>query len=351
MARIELEHAGKGSARQPEAEPPAAAAHHRPGELTLGVSLLLPIAHGLAGRAGGLLAGLLGLYLRSPGMRQDGSRPTRKPARQGSWLLRSCRRDRYDPEPRPTPAPRTRELERRWTVSSPRPPKLHRFWFMMASPSEGPGVRRCDWRDRHAPDICTRAQGDGRAIHQLVNPWTGSTGRPSGSLHFATPEETLRKLDETTRCRPLLEPLPSTSPVPLLEPTATGTSDASPAVCRGQQAIGWKEDGGCRLTAPQPRPPSRSRRRPSSTPRPRGAVGWLGLLTPSRTARRGSAGSRRRCASSCGPRPAGPRSCWRLPWPLWPGRTSTHRPTRGLGGPSCRSGWEIRASSCRCASG
>ena len=62
------------------------------GELTLGASLLLPIVPpALAGLGlAGFSAGLLGLYLRIPGMRQDGSlRPTAQgtPLAKDAWLL------------------------------------------------------------------------------------------------------------------------------------------------------------------------------------------------------------------------------------------------------------------------
>ena len=53
--------------------------------------------------------------------------------------------------------------------------------------------------------------------------------------------------------------------------------------------------------------------------RSRAAVGWLGRPTSSRSARRGFAGSRRRCASSCEPRRAGPRSFSRPSSPRWSG--------------------------------
>jgi len=62
------------------------------GELTLGVSLLLPIVPpALAGLGlAGFSAGLLGLYLRIPGMRQNGGlRPTAQgtPLAKDAWLL------------------------------------------------------------------------------------------------------------------------------------------------------------------------------------------------------------------------------------------------------------------------
>jgi hypothetical protein len=62
------------------------------GELTLGASLLLPIVPtALAGLGlASFSAGLLGLYLRIPGMRQDGSlRPTQQgtPLAKDAWLL------------------------------------------------------------------------------------------------------------------------------------------------------------------------------------------------------------------------------------------------------------------------
>jgi hypothetical protein len=61
------------------------------GELTLGVSLLLIVPTALAGLGlAGFSAGLLGLYLRIPGMRQDGSlRPTAQgtPLAKDAWLL------------------------------------------------------------------------------------------------------------------------------------------------------------------------------------------------------------------------------------------------------------------------
>ena len=62
------------------------------GELTLGASLLLPIVPTpLAGLGlASFSAGLLGLYLRIPGMRQDGSlRPTPQgtPLAKDAWLL------------------------------------------------------------------------------------------------------------------------------------------------------------------------------------------------------------------------------------------------------------------------
>jgi hypothetical protein len=62
------------------------------GELTLGASLLLPIVPtALAGLGlAGFSAGLLGLYLRIPGMRQNGSRrPTAQgtPLAKDAWLL------------------------------------------------------------------------------------------------------------------------------------------------------------------------------------------------------------------------------------------------------------------------
>jgi hypothetical protein len=62
------------------------------GELTLGASLLLPIVPtALAGLGlAGFSAGLLGLYVRIPGMRQDGSlRPTAQgtPLAKDAWLL------------------------------------------------------------------------------------------------------------------------------------------------------------------------------------------------------------------------------------------------------------------------
>ena len=59
--------------------------------LTLGVSLLLPIVPAALAGLGlaGFFAGLLGLYLRIPGMRQDGSRPTAQgtPLAKDAWLL------------------------------------------------------------------------------------------------------------------------------------------------------------------------------------------------------------------------------------------------------------------------
>ena len=62
------------------------------GELTLGASLLLPIVPpALAGLGlAGFSAGLLGLYLRIPGMRQNDSlRPTAQgtPLAKDAWLL------------------------------------------------------------------------------------------------------------------------------------------------------------------------------------------------------------------------------------------------------------------------
>ncbi len=62
------------------------------GEITLGASLLLPIIpKALAGLGlAGFSAGLLGMYLRVPGMRQDGSlRPTAQgtPLAKDAWLL------------------------------------------------------------------------------------------------------------------------------------------------------------------------------------------------------------------------------------------------------------------------
>jgi hypothetical protein len=62
------------------------------GELTLGSSLLLPVVPtALAGLGlAGFSAGLLGLYLRIPGMRQKGSmRPTAQgtPLAKDAWLL------------------------------------------------------------------------------------------------------------------------------------------------------------------------------------------------------------------------------------------------------------------------
>jgi hypothetical protein len=62
------------------------------GELTLGASLLLPIVPAALAGLGlaGFSAGLLGLYLRIPGMRQDGSlRPTAQgtPLAKDAWLL------------------------------------------------------------------------------------------------------------------------------------------------------------------------------------------------------------------------------------------------------------------------
>ena len=62
------------------------------GEITLGASLLLPIVPtALAGLGlAGFSAGLLGLYLRIPGMRQNGSlRPTAQgtPLAKDAWLL------------------------------------------------------------------------------------------------------------------------------------------------------------------------------------------------------------------------------------------------------------------------
>jgi uncharacterized membrane protein YphA (DoxX/SURF4 family) len=62
------------------------------GEITLGAALLLPIVpRALAGLGlAGFSAGLLGLYLRIPGMRQDGSlRPTEQgtPLAKDAWLL------------------------------------------------------------------------------------------------------------------------------------------------------------------------------------------------------------------------------------------------------------------------
>ena len=62
------------------------------GELALGASLLLPIVPTpLAGLGlASFSAGLLGLYLRIPGMRQDGSlRPTQQgtPLAKDAWLL------------------------------------------------------------------------------------------------------------------------------------------------------------------------------------------------------------------------------------------------------------------------
>jgi hypothetical protein len=62
------------------------------GEFTLGVSLLLPIVPtALAGIGlAGFSAGLLGLYLRIPGMRRNGSlRPTAQgtPLAKDAWLL------------------------------------------------------------------------------------------------------------------------------------------------------------------------------------------------------------------------------------------------------------------------
>jgi uncharacterized membrane protein YphA (DoxX/SURF4 family) len=62
------------------------------GELTLGAALLVPIVPtGLAGAAlTGFSTGLLGLYLNTPGMRQEGSlRPTQQgtPLAKDIWLL------------------------------------------------------------------------------------------------------------------------------------------------------------------------------------------------------------------------------------------------------------------------
>jgi hypothetical protein len=62
------------------------------GEIALGASLLLPIVPtALAGLGlAGFSAGLLGLYLRIPGMRQNGSlRPTAQgtPLAKDAWLL------------------------------------------------------------------------------------------------------------------------------------------------------------------------------------------------------------------------------------------------------------------------
>jgi hypothetical protein len=62
------------------------------GEITLGASLLLPIVPtALAGLGlAGFSAGLLGLYLRIPGMRRNGSlRPTAQgtPLAKDAWLL------------------------------------------------------------------------------------------------------------------------------------------------------------------------------------------------------------------------------------------------------------------------
>ena len=62
------------------------------GEITLGASLLLPIVPtALAGLGlAGFSTGLLGLYLRIPGMRQNGSlRPTAQgtPLAKDAWLL------------------------------------------------------------------------------------------------------------------------------------------------------------------------------------------------------------------------------------------------------------------------
>jgi hypothetical protein len=62
------------------------------GELTLGASLLLPIVPPVLAGLGlaGFSAGLLGLYLRIPGMRQNGSlRPTAQgtPLAKDAWLL------------------------------------------------------------------------------------------------------------------------------------------------------------------------------------------------------------------------------------------------------------------------
>jgi hypothetical protein len=62
------------------------------GEITLGATLLLPvIPTGLAGLGlAGFSAGLLGLYLRIPGMRQEGSlRPTHQgtPLAKDAWLF------------------------------------------------------------------------------------------------------------------------------------------------------------------------------------------------------------------------------------------------------------------------
>jgi hypothetical protein len=62
------------------------------GEIALGVALLLPVVPGLLAGAGltAFSAGLLGLYLRTPGMREEGSlRPTQQglPIAKDVWML------------------------------------------------------------------------------------------------------------------------------------------------------------------------------------------------------------------------------------------------------------------------
>jgi uncharacterized membrane protein YphA (DoxX/SURF4 family) len=62
------------------------------GEITLGAALLLPVVPTLVVGAGltAFSAGLLGLYLRTPGMRRDGSlRPTQQglPIAKDVWML------------------------------------------------------------------------------------------------------------------------------------------------------------------------------------------------------------------------------------------------------------------------
>jgi hypothetical protein len=62
------------------------------GEITLGAALLLPVVPTFAAGAGlaAFSAGLLGLYLRTPGMRRAGSlRPTQQglPIAKDVWML------------------------------------------------------------------------------------------------------------------------------------------------------------------------------------------------------------------------------------------------------------------------
>jgi hypothetical protein len=64
------------------------------GEIALGAALLLPVVPGLLAGAGltAFSAGLLGLYLRTPGMREEGSlRPTQQglPIAKDVWMLGS----------------------------------------------------------------------------------------------------------------------------------------------------------------------------------------------------------------------------------------------------------------------
>jgi hypothetical protein len=63
-------------------------------EIALGAALLLPVVPGLLAGAGltAFSAGLLGLYLRTPGMREEGSlRPTQQglPIAKDVWMLGS----------------------------------------------------------------------------------------------------------------------------------------------------------------------------------------------------------------------------------------------------------------------